>query len=136
MRLYRGMRKAYTPSKVSTSKFRDGTDFSDCPAAAMCYAQGSRGVLLVLDVPAEAMEPGGGVTEELWGLDDDGPKRFMVWGRFDEWLVATYAAKDLRAQLRERGLRNASHDDKSVTLKHLVREDLRRRERQVRTAAG
>lgn len=126
MRLYRGMKKAYDPSKVSTSKFADGTDFTDCPATALRYAQGSRGVVLVLDVPDEAMEPGGGVTEELWTMTGHGPKRFMVWGRFDEWLVATYEAKDLRTRLRQRGLRNASDEHKSLTLRRLVGDDLGR----------
>lgn len=126
MRLYRGMKKRYDPSKVPASPFENGTDFTDCSATALRYAQGSRGVLMVLDVPEEGVKPGEGVTEEYWvGM---GPKRFMVWGKFDDWLVATFPAKDLRAQLRERGLRNATDEYKSVVLVRIIDDELRRRE--------
>jgi len=71
-----------------------GTDFTDCPATALSYASGPRGVLLIVEVPADK------VTEELWF--DTRAKRLMVWGRFEEYIVASIPAKDLRKEVRKR----------------------------------
>lgn len=127
MRLYRGLKRPYDPTRVKPGRFDGGTDFTDCPATALRYAQGTRGVVLILDVPDGALGPAGGVTEELWmGM---AATRFMVWGTFDEWLTATVPAKDLRTALRERGLRNASDEHKSIVLPRIIGDELRRRER-------
>lgn len=51
--------------------------------------------MLVLDVPSGTLK----VTEELW-LGARGAKRFMAWGRLDEFLTAVLPAKDLRTVIR------------------------------------
>jgi hypothetical protein len=58
------------------------TDFTDCPHTALLYARGKRGVVLVVDIPADTTR----VTEELWLA---GPaRRLMIWGEFDRFIVA------------------------------------------------
>ncbi|MEI8258719.1 MAG: hypothetical protein WCJ30_23860, partial [Deltaproteobacteria bacterium] len=88
---------------------------------------GSRGVLVVLDIPDERA-PGGSspkVTEELWL--SDGPKRLMVWGRFDAFIAAVVPAKLLRDRLREAGLRNARDGDRAHTLRYAIGDFLKAR---------
>jgi len=55
MRLYRGVKNPYRAELVHTvhTTPRSGTDFIDCPATALLYAQGSRGVLVVVDISVE-----------------------------------------------------------------------------------
>ena len=42
------------------------------------------------------------VSEDLW--PNDSARRLMVWGRFDRQLVAVLPAKELRAQVRRKGM--------------------------------
>jgi hypothetical protein len=56
-RLCRGLKEPYAPQKVGAEHPGSrpglfGTDFTDCPLAALRYAQGRKGVLLVVEVPA------------------------------------------------------------------------------------
>ena len=123
MRLYRGLKNPYRPERVDTSRFTGGTDFTDCPAIALRYAQGSRGVVLVVDIDPDELRPAAHLTQELWLVRD--AKRFMLWGGFDEFLAAVLPAKDLRAQLRLRGVRSASDQDKAVILRAFIAGELR-----------
>ncbi len=65
-----------------------------------------------------AIPPGAGprVSEELWLPDGSGPRRFMVWGRFDEFIVAEILAKELRAVIRKKGVVTQTPDAKSRLL--------------------
>ena len=122
MRLYRGLTKPYRPEKAPSSngRFVSGTDFTDCPFTALQYARGTRGVVLVLDIPVGS--PGTKVTEELWlGVN---AKRFMVWGRFDEFIIGVVPAKDLRAPIRRKGIVTSSDKHKAAVLKRELGERL------------
>ncbi|HEX7604373.1 MAG TPA: hypothetical protein VF316_22295 [Polyangiaceae bacterium] len=112
MRLYRGLTKPYNANLVAADRL-SGTDFTDCPATALRYAQGSRGVLLVAEVSSSIR-----VTEELWL----GPtaKRFMIWGPFDEALVVQIPAKELRTRIRREGLRGAEDSRKASLLRTII----------------
>ena len=124
MRLYRGLKNPYRPILVPTGRLSSGTDFTDCPATALLYAQGSRGVLLVVDIDAEDEAPRPPrVTRELW-LNVTA-SRFMIWGRFDDCISATLLAKDLRAQLRQARLRNAPQTRKANALRAFIDDELR-----------
>lgn len=126
MRLYRGLKNPYRPDLVVTSRRTSGTDFTDCPATALLYARGSRGVLLVVDIDTnEQAALRARVTKELWlGVDAE---RFMLWGRFDDRITASFAAKDLRTRLRRERLRNAAHVAKSYALRAILDDELRSR---------
>jgi len=126
MRLYRGLKNPYRPELVATSRLASGTDFTDCPATALLYAQGSRGVLLVVDIDTnEQTSLQTRVTKELWlGAESE---RFMLWGRFDDRITAIFSAKDLRTRLRQERLRNAAHAAKSYALRRIIDDDLRSR---------
>jgi hypothetical protein len=117
-RLYRGLKKPYDPDRGRRDR-ASGTDFTDCPYTALSYATGPKGTVLVLDVPEGAPR----VSEELW-LNPNA-KRFMIWGGFDELIVAQLAAKDLRAQVRQKGIITASDEYKAHVLRSYV-EDRRR----------
>ena len=121
MRLYRGLKEPYRPEKVIRNHGQlTGTDFTDCPYTALQYAQGQRAVVLVLDVPAETRR----VTEELWlGVS---ARRFMVWGKFDDMVVAMLPAKELRARVRVKGVVAASDEFKARVLSRAVEELLGR----------
>ena len=68
LRLYRGLKGAYDPARVARDGFA-GADFTDCPYQALKYAAGSRGVVLVLDVPENLRR----LTEAYWTpLPEDG----------------------------------------------------------------
>lgn len=123
MRLYRGLKTPYRPERVDPSRFAGGTDFTDCPAIALRYAQGSRGVVLVIDIDPDELRPAASLTQELWFVRD--AKRFMFWGRFDPFLAAIIPAKDLRTRLRFRGFRNSSDEDKAVVLRAFIARELR-----------
>ena len=116
-RLYRGLKGPYRATAVPADRL-NGTDFTDCPYTALSYAAASRGVVVVLDVPSEGEFS---VTEELWPGQE--AKRLMVWGRFDRWVVAVIAAKDLRAEIRRKGMRPLRPADKGS----LLRESIARR---------
>jgi len=126
MRLYRGLKTLYRPERVDASRFAGGTDFTDCPAIALRYAQGSRGVVLVIDIDPDELHPAASLTQELWLVPE--AKRFMFWGRFDQFLAAVIPAKDLRTQLRLRGVRSASDEDKAVILRAFIARELRDRQ--------
>lgn len=120
MRLYRGLKEPYRPEKVvpPLGQRLVGTDFTDCPRTALRYAEGRRGVVLVLDVPPDTLE----ITEELWlGMP---PKRFMAWGKFDEFITAILPAKDLRAVIRVKGLARADDEFKALVLERAIQERL------------
>lgn len=119
MRLYRGLNKPYRPAEARAriQETRQGIDFTDCPYTALLYARGSRGVLLVADVPPDATIP---VTEELWL--NTAAKRFMIWGPFDEYIAAVVPAKELRAEVSRK--RRLSTADKSIILKHVIERRL------------
>lgn len=101
MRLYRGLKRPYRRALVAPppGEFLVGTNFTDCAFTALRYADGPRGVVLVVDAPEDGPLR---VSEEFWGLDGRGPRRLMVWGPFDEWLVLCVPAKELRSVLRTR----------------------------------
>jgi hypothetical protein len=112
VRLYRGLRTPYRPELVGPSApFSVGTDFTDCPHTALRYASAPGGVLLVLEVPPSAESR---VSEELWL--DDAARRLMVWGRFDSFIVRVVPAKELRAQLRRKGVAGLDRRSKAVLL--------------------
>jgi hypothetical protein len=119
-RLYRGLKEPYRPDwTVPTREGRlGGTDFTDCPATALRYAQGRRGVVLVLEIPPDAPR----FTEELWLAGR--AKRFIAWGNFDEFLVATLPAKELRALVRVKGVAGESDEYKSLVLRRAVAQRL------------
>jgi len=126
MRLYRGLKNPYRPERVDPTRRTGGTDFTDCPAIALRYAQGSRGVLLVVDIDPNEHIASAKVTQEYWLVRE--AKRFMLWGRFDQFITGVFPAKDLRTQLRRRGLRDARDDAKAPHLRALIASELHDRQ--------
>ncbi len=116
-RLYRGLTRPYDPARVRRAS---GTDFTDCPLMALRYASGSKGVVLVLDVPLGSPR----VREELWLVTS--AKRIMIWGAFDDFILAELAAKELRAHVRRKGVVAAPDDDKASVLRRAIMEHLSR----------
>lgn len=117
MRLYRGLKEPYLSEKVGRGVGRMfGTDFTDCPFAALRYAQGRRAVVLVLEVGEGELR----VSEETW--PDADARRLMVWGRFDDFIVATIPARDLRAHVRRKGVVTSSDSHKAFVLERAIRE--------------
>ena len=102
MRLYRGLREPYRADKAIAliRETGQGTDFTDCPFTALHYGSGRRGVVIVLDVP----DDGPRVSEELFLGTGQQAKRLMVWGRFDAFIVAEIPARELRAEVRRKGV--------------------------------
>lgn len=93
MRIYRGLKESFKAEKQPQGL--SGADFTDCPWTALSYARGSKGIVLVMDLP----ETGGPwVSEELWFNQD--ARRLMVWGRSEKWITAIIAAKHLRAYIK------------------------------------
>ena len=119
LRLYRGLTRSYAAARVQRAS---GTDFTDCPFTALRYAASPKGVVLVLDAPRGSPR----VREELWL--DTSAKRFMIWGAFDDFILAELPAKDLRAHVRCKGVVAASDDDKAAVLRRAIMEHLRARE--------
>ena len=122
MRLYRGLKNPYRPECVAPSRF-SGTDFTDCPAVALLYAQSPRGVLLVADLDDEEATRPHRICAASWPERE--AKRFVLWGRFDDFLSAVFPAKDLRARLRREGRRNAPVAAKSHLLRAVIDDELR-----------
>ena len=129
MRLYRGLSKKYRSEQVGRTPegIPTGTDFSDCPYLALKFGRGTRGWILVLDVSSEFFADSENctrfrVTEELYSFDGTGPKRFMVWGKFDDLLVAEIPAKELRAQVRRKGIVTLPDKDKSQILEDYIEQ--------------
>jgi hypothetical protein len=118
VRLYLGLKEPYRPEKFVPAPARRvvGTDFTDCPRTALRYAEGRRGVVLVLDVPPDTLK----VSRELWlGMT---AKRFMAWGAFDEFITAILPAKDLRAIIRVKGVAGPDDEYKAVVLTRAIQE--------------
>ena len=114
IRLYRGLSRAYRPGPFDKVQAMQGTNFTDCPMAALTYARGRNGVLLVVDLPEETDVH---KSEALWFSDGPGPKRIMLWGApFDPYIVAEIPAKELRAEVRKKGVRALSDSEKSRIL--------------------
>lgn len=112
MRLYRGLENRYRREAVGEGQGACfGTDFTDCALTALDYARGRQGVVLVLDLLEKDDLR---VSEELWS--EDGPRRLMVWGEFDTCLVAEIPAKELRAQVRRKGVVTQPRQHKSAIL--------------------
>jgi hypothetical protein len=126
MRLYRGLKNPYRPERVDPIRQTGGTDFTDCPAVALRYAQGSRAAVLVVDIDPGEHLASARLTQEFWFVRD--AKRFMLWGRFDQFITAIIPAKDLRTELRLRGLRNALDDAKAPLLRAFIDRELRDRQ--------
>ena len=100
MRLYRGLTRSLRSEEVGKGQGPFfGTDFTDCPLAVLKFARGRQGVVLVVDLPSTGNPR---VSEEFWF--QQGPKRLMIWGTFEEFLVAQIPAKELRAQIRRKGI--------------------------------
>lgn len=123
MRLFRGLRNPYRTELVDDS-WTSGADFTDCPAAALLYAQSTRGVLLVVDIEYDELAVPQRVWEASWPERE--AKRFLVRRRFDEDIVAIFQAKDLRARLRREGHRNAAFATKARVLRAVIDDELRR----------
>jgi hypothetical protein len=121
VRLYRGLTRAYDPARVRVQR-TSGTDFTDCPFTALQYATGRKGVVLVLDVPLGLPR----VSEELWLFS--GAKRFMIWGAFDDLILAELPAKELRVHVRRKGVVGESDGYKAAVLRRAIVEHLRARE--------
>ena len=96
-----------------------GPTLPTVPYTALSYAATTRGVVVVLDVPFDGECS---VTEELW--PDREAKRLMVWGRFDRWVVAVIAAKELRAEIRRKGMRQLRPTDKGLVLRDWIAQRL------------
>lgn len=121
MRLYRGLKQPYDADRVDHGRL-SGTDFSDCPYTALLYATGRQGVVLVLEVPEDSAR----LSEELWIGQEARP--FMLWGSFNEHVVAEIPAKELRAEVRRKGIVTADDKYKGQVLKAYIHERLRRGE--------
>lgn len=117
VRLYRGLKEPFDSTR-SPRDLRSGTDFTNCPLAALSYAVGARGVLLVLDVSTTDIR----IHEELW--PDSKARRLMVWGPYEKYIVAQIPAKDLRAQLRRKGVAATSDEYKADLLRRYIEEYL------------
>lgn len=126
MRLYRGLKNPYRPERVDPTRRIGGTDFTDCPAIALRYAHGSRGVLLVVDIDPDEHLASRKVTQEDWLVRE--AKRFMLWGRFDQFITTILPAKQLRTQLRLQGLRDARDDARAPHLRAFIARELHDRQ--------
>jgi len=133
MRLYRGLKNPYRPELVDDS-WTAGTDFTDCPAAALLYAQSSRGVLVVVDIEHDEAAIPHRLCEASWSERE--AKRFIIRRRFDEDIVAIFQAKDLRARLRREGHRNALFATKARVLRAIIDDELRHRALRSNLARG
>jgi hypothetical protein len=82
--------------------------------AALGYARGPNGVLLVVNIPEDATIR---VSEAIWPGDGRGPRRYLLWGEpFDPYIVVQIPAKELRAEIRKKGRRALPDDAKSQIL--------------------
>jgi hypothetical protein len=122
MRLYRGLKNRYRPERVDAGRF-SGTDFTDCPAIALLYAQSSRGVILVADLDDDEATAPHRICAASWPERE--AQRFILWGRFDDFITAVFPATDLRTLLRREGRRNAPVAAKSRLLRAAIDDELR-----------
>lgn len=97
MRIYRGLKEPYDATRVSTDRLTC-SNFTDSAFFALQYASSRRGSVLVLDIPFDSVH----WSEELWL--ERSAKRYAVWGRFDELIVAQIPAKELRKEIRRKGM--------------------------------
>jgi hypothetical protein len=111
MRLYRGIKESYRPDIVSDG--RTETNFTDCPYAALLYANDRRGEVLIIDVSSDEQSPRK-FFEALWV----GPKakRFIVYGKFDQHITGILSAKELRKVVRAKGIFTQPDEYKSWLL--------------------
>lgn len=113
-RLYRGLSRAYRPGPFDKVQARQGTNFTDCPMAALTYARGRNGVLLVVDLPEDTDVH---KSEAIWFSVGHGPKRILLRGAsFDPYIVTEIPAKELRTEVRKKGVRALPDSDKSRIL--------------------
>jgi len=77
VRLYRGLKNRYRPERVDTGRF-SGTDFTDCPAIALLYAQSPRGVVLVADLDDDEATTPHQICAASWPERE--AQRFILWG--------------------------------------------------------
>jgi hypothetical protein len=133
MLLYRGLKNRYRPELVDDS-WNAGTDFTDCPGAALLYAQTSRGVLIVVDIDYDDNAVPQRVREASWPERE--AKRFIIRRRFDDDIVAVFLAKELRTRLRREGYRNASFTTKARVLRVVLDDELRRHSLRRRLGLG
>jgi hypothetical protein len=112
VRLYRGLKEQYDPNRPSRDP-RSGTDFTDCPLAALSYASGRKGVVLVVDVDTTGKH----VSEALWV----GPKirRYLV-RQYQDFVVAVIPANELRAQTRRKGVTSTTDKYKAEVLRTYI----------------
>jgi len=62
------------------------------------------------------------VSEELW-LEPKA-KRLMAWGVFDKYIRAIFPAKELRKEVRRKGIGSLSDQDKGTSLKYVIEQRL------------
>ena len=122
MRLYRGVKSWYRPERVDAGRF-SGTNFTDCPAIALLYAQSPRGAVLVADLDDDEATTPHRISAASWPERE--AQRFILWGRFDDVITAVFPAKDLRTRLRREGRRNAPVAAKSHLLRAVIDDELR-----------
>lgn len=122
MRLYRGLKNPYRPERVDPGRF-SGTDFTDCPAVALLYAQSPRGVILVADLDDDEATRPHRICAASWPERE--AQRFILWGCFDDVITAVLPAKHLRTRLRREGRRNAPVAAKSRILRAVIDDQLR-----------
>lgn len=116
LRIYRGLKEPYDPTRVGSDRL-SCSNFTDSAFWALQYASARRGVVLVVDVPVDSAR----VSEKLWL--ERSAKRYGVWGRFDEYIVAQIPAKELRAEVRRKGLVTLGVVDKAQVLaQHVARQ--------------
>lgn len=118
MRLYRGLQERYRSDRNPAMH----VDCTNCPYTATLYAVGSRGHVLVLDIPDDKAHVR--VSKELWL--DKRAERWMVWGRFDDHIIGIIPAKELRRRISGKGMRAMPDSDKSEILKAAIDQALRR----------
>lgn len=124
MRLYRGLKNPYRPERVDASSV-SGTNFTDCPAVALLYAQSSRGAVVVVDIDYDEGSVPRKVFQALWPERE--ARRYIIRGRFDDLIAAVFPAKELRTRLRRERLRNALHATKARVLHAVIDDELRHR---------
>jgi hypothetical protein len=73
-------------------------------------------VLLVVDVPQDVRE--WRLSEEYWF--DSAAKRYMIWGAFDDIITHVYPAKELRAQVRQKGVAGETDEYKATVLRQYI----------------
>lgn len=125
-RLYRGLSRKHRPDQKPEPL--EGTNFTDCPYSALRYATGSRGVLLVVDLPDEGSVH---VHEAIWSIRPDpaAPRRFLLGRAFDRHITAELPATDLRKRLRRPGYSRMSDCSRSRILEYIIERMLEERAR-------